>query len=231
MNALLKDASRLVHLTILLTVTAFMHTAHALDFRVLSTAHGRVLLLQDRPAQKGVPSEGFVLGDDERFVEWLRNNPEVSEIWFDSGGGHQDTGIAIGLVIRQVGLPTRVPKGAACASACADAFMGGVLRRVDDGARFGLHMPTVARDPEAISTVIEYIQDSYDKAPMEKTVADIIMFFEQLSANHAAKWGSYILAMGGSPRIVHLATATSANEMHWLKRRQLIDLNIINVID
>lgn len=231
MNASLKLVSGLTGWSILVILTAFVQSAHALDFRVLSTSHGRVLLLQDKPAQKEVPSEGFVLGDDERFVEWLRRNPEVSEIWFNSGGGHQDTGIAIGLVIRHVGLATRIPKGATCASACTDAFMGGVVRRVDDGARFGLHMPTVARDPQAVSSVVEYIQGSYGKAPVEKTVAEIIMFFEQLSANHAAKWGTYILAMGGSPRIVRLATATSANEMHWLQRGQLIDLNIINEID
>ena len=46
--------------------------------------------------------------------------------------------------------PTRTPKGWACFSACNFIFMGGVIRYVDQGGIFAVHMFTHLGDKEAV---------------------------------------------------------------------------------
>lgn len=207
--------------------------ASALDMRLIQVQGRDILLLQDDPKAKS--GGGFAAGDTKRLEETLRRNPQISEVWFDSGGGLEVEGLAIGRAIRRAGLSTRVPKGGSCASACADAFMGGVARRVDEGGRYGIHMATIARSENAIRVVMRAVVEAASTANNGKTEIDtaaiskVIMDIEKLSANGAAKWGGYVLEMGASPRIVQLGTETSANSMNWLTRRQMVDLNVINV--
>jgi hypothetical protein len=46
----------------------------------------------------------------------------------------------MGRIIRSERLSTRIVADAMCASACNFAFMGGVIRVVEPGGRFGVHM-------------------------------------------------------------------------------------------
>ena len=56
------------------------------------------------------------------------------EIWLRSPGGNARIGNQAGRLIRDNSLPTRIPAGWACFSACNFLFMGGVVRFVDRAA-------------------------------------------------------------------------------------------------
>lgn len=137
-------------LSLLLVLGCSALPARALDMVVWQHQGKRVLLL-----------EGKFEKDDGRRFETLLSKTKampVEEIWFNSGGGSTVSGYAIGRAIRRSGLSVRLPAKSLCASACADAFMGGVARRVEEGARFGIHMGTVANDPDLLRQVVAIIQ-------------------------------------------------------------------------
>ncbi|WP_457097488.1 hypothetical protein [Lysobacter sp. P5_B9] len=101
--------------------------------------------------------------DDEaaiRLLQLLVAEPAARTVAFDSPGGSLTSGLAIGRLIRAMGLNTRiassyeeeafatdgastefrvVAKDAVCFSACAYAFMGGVSRTLEEEGRYGVH--------------------------------------------------------------------------------------------
>lgn len=207
--------------------------AAAAEMFILENGGRRALVVQDEPRSEQHPRGGMIhFGDAKRFEKALLGAMPVSEVLFNSGGGSEADGLAIGRLIRRSGVSTRVPKGASCASACADAFMGGVARRVDEGGRYGIHMATVMNDPELIDRIFAEIVSAYDakKETIDRAkVRHLIQIFEQGSAKAASRWGAYVLEMGGSPRIVDIGTNSKASQMNWLTREQMINLNVINV--
>lgn len=82
----------------------------------------------------------FTEGDAVRLSRVLSQR-SYDEIWLDSGGGNLAEGIAVGEVLRRVQAVVRVPPGAACASSCTVAFLGGVFRYIDlaKGASYHVH--------------------------------------------------------------------------------------------
>ena len=195
--------------------------AIALDMTGHDVSGRRVLLLEGK----------FLEGDGQRLEQLLRRNPLPQEGWLHSGGGIADEGLRIGRLIRRAGLSTRIPKGASCASACADAFMGGVARRVDEGGRYGIHMATASSNPKLIEYVMAHILKAIESYDSSKRTFDpssakkIIRELEQSAAVEAALWGGDVLEMGGSARIVELGTKTEVIGMNWLTRRQMVNLN------
>lgn len=176
--------------------------------------------------------------DGERFEKLLPKVMPVDEVWLNSPGGSTIAGYAIGRAVRRAGLSVRLPAKAVCASACADLFMGGVARRVDEGAQFGIHMGTVANDPRILAGMVEVVADEVSQISQDdlrrgnfdlKRVRRKIQEFEQLAAREAAEWATYIIEMGGSLRLVALGTKTEAGNMNYLNRRELLDLNVVNV--
>ncbi len=79
-------------------------------------------------------------GDALRFSTAITAAKPINEILFYSPGGNLYEGLKIGAMIRRGGFTTRIPEGARCISACNFAFMGGVLRVIDPGATFEVHM-------------------------------------------------------------------------------------------
>jgi hypothetical protein len=95
-------------------------------------------------------AEGAV---DENLLPRLEaalRDESIEEIWLRSPGGNAQVGNRAGTMIRQTGLPTRIPAGWACFSACNFLFMGGRLRFVDPGGLFIVHMFTFTNNREAI---------------------------------------------------------------------------------
>ena len=84
-----------------------------------------------------------------KLQEALEEYSEAEEIWLRSPGGDARAGTQAGFLIRQTGLPTRIPRGWACFSACNFMFMGGVARFVDPGGLFIVHMFTHVGDGSA----------------------------------------------------------------------------------
>lgn len=88
----------------------------------------------------------FAVGEiDARASERLKAVMErfapITEIRFNSPGGDSAQGEAIGRLIRSAGtITTRITEGNGCASACSTAFLGGLMRRVEPGALYGIHL-------------------------------------------------------------------------------------------
>jgi hypothetical protein len=79
-------------------------------------------------------------GDSERFRAAIDQAKPIEEVIFFSGGGDLEEGLQIGRIIRSEKLSTRIRQGMACISACNFMFMGGVVRSIDPGGIFGVHM-------------------------------------------------------------------------------------------
>lgn len=70
----------------------------------------------------------------------LQRHAPVSEVWLNSPGGNSRVGVLMGHTLREAGLITVVKAGHGCASACSTAFLGGLMRKVEPGAVYGVHM-------------------------------------------------------------------------------------------
>ena len=223
-------------LRVVLSLLVFAVTFHALtlpsdavDFVVTQHRGKRVLLIRDEQPSNRFPRGGMILLDDaKRFEDALREAGPIAEVLFHSGGGSELDGLEIGRIIRRKGLSTRIPAGASCA--CADAFLGGVARRVESDGRYGIHMPTIAGNPETVQKILRLIEQQRASVGT-KGAQKIIFEIEKLSAQAASRWAAYVLQMGASHRIVDAGTKYLASEMNWLSRKELLDLNIVNVDD
>ncbi len=197
--------------------------AAALEFKLLTLPSGqRVVLARDFKDAKG-ERIGFARGDAKRFEEFVQRTGRVDEIWFNSGGGDVEAGYGIGRAIRKRGLATRVPADAICASACVDAFVGGVVRFADEEKTIGIHMGTRSRNPGTQAVVRAAVE-----LLGELGAAEIVREFEQDGAVAAAFWTRYVMEMGVSIRIVEVASAVSANSMHFLTFQEMRSLNVVN---
>lgn len=97
-------------------------------------------------------------GDDEKFVEFLEKSeiPPRTDIYISSSGGDVDTAITIGRTIRSAWLSThvgsytldsspeeylrpRIFQEGQCMSAATLIYIGGRLRYLSKGAKFGVH--------------------------------------------------------------------------------------------
>jgi len=61
----------------------------------------------------------------------------------DSTGGEIFTAMQIGRLLRRAGASLSVRRGASCLSACVFALMGAMRTGVADGARIGIHRPSL----------------------------------------------------------------------------------------
>jgi hypothetical protein len=189
----------------------------AMTFRVQDSSGKRILI-----------AEGPINGGDESLFERVLNQQRgsIDEVWFNSPGGSTSAGYGIGRRIRAAGLAVRIPKGWTCASACADAFLGGVVRYIDADRAFGIHMGTWSRNEAYLNRAEAEVRTRGTAG-----AGAIIRNAEQMSAMEIATWTRYVMQMGASIRFVETATRTSVDSMLWLTRREAINLNIINVED
>jgi hypothetical protein len=85
-----------------------------------------------------IMSGEFVPEDLGRFVA-VSANARTAVIRFNSRGGHLQTGLLIGLIIRQRGYTTAVGAGSLCYSSCALAWLAGRTRLNDVTSKVGFH--------------------------------------------------------------------------------------------
>jgi hypothetical protein len=117
----------------------------------------------------------------------------VEQIWLRSPGGDARAGSQAGFLIRESGLPTRIPGGWTCFSACNFMFMGGAVRIVDPGGIFMVHMFTHLGDGSA--TRQEAARGG------ERTVG-LIGEIEQASALLATEDNDFLIRMGVSRNLL-----------------------------
>lgn len=128
-----------------------------------------------------------------RLQDALKTNEPVQEIWLRSPGGDARAGNAAGKVIRTSGIPTRIPAGWACFSACNFIFMGGAVRYVDQDGFFVVHMFTHLGDKEAVRSEIKKGADS---------TIGMIGDVEQDSALLASEDNDFLIRMGVSRKLL-----------------------------
>ena len=149
---------------------------------------------QQASGRKVLVGEGMIdEGVANRLQSALSANPDVEEIWLRSAGGNARAGNEAGKLIRKTGVPTRIPPGWACFSACNFLFMGGVGRFVDPGGHFVVHMFTHTSDRGAIEA--EVLRGT------ESTVG-LIGEIEQGSALLASEDNDFLIRMGVSRKLL-----------------------------
>ena len=128
-----------------------------------------------------------------KLQDALKANDPVQEIWFRSPGGDARAGNAAGKIIRSAMIPTRIPEGWACFSACNFMFMGGVVRYVDPGGLFVVHMFTHVGDKEAVRSELNKGTDN---------AIGLIGDVEQDSAMLASEDNDFLIRMGVSRKLL-----------------------------
>jgi hypothetical protein len=123
----------------------------------------------------------------------LDEYPDVEEIWLRSPGGDARAGTQAGFIVRESGLPTRIPAGWTCFSACNFMFMGGVARFVDPGGVFMVHMFTHVGNGSATRQQAQ--------RGGEQTVG-LIGEIEQASALLATEDNDFLIRMGISRNLL-----------------------------
>lgn len=127
---------------------------------------------------------------DDNLVPRLEaaiQNFQGDEIWLRSPGGNARVGNQAGRIIRDNGLITRIPSGWACFSACNSLFMGGLVRFIDPGGQFIVHMFTHTQDRELVRSSV---------AQGEQDTVSLIGEIEQSSALLASEDNDFLIRMG-----------------------------------
>ena len=150
----------------------------------LEPINGARILKAEGVIDEGVP---------DRLREALKSNDPVDEIWIRSPGGNARAGNAAGKIIRESGVPTRIPAGWACFSACNFLFMGGAVRYVDSGGHFVVHMFTHLTDKDSVRAEVARDADS---------AIDLIGEVEQESALLASEDNDFLIRMGVSRKLL-----------------------------
>jgi hypothetical protein len=150
----------------------------------LDTSNGHRILFAEGVIDQDVPA---------KLDEALKTNGSVDEIWIRSPGGDARAGNEAGKLIRKAGIPTRIPDGWACFSACNFIFMGGAVRYVDREGLFVVHMFTHVGDKEAVRSELA---KGTDKA------IGLIGDVEQDSALLASEDNDFLIRMGVSRKLL-----------------------------
>lgn len=150
--------------------------------------------LEESNGQRVLRAEGLIDEDmPARLTEALQTNDPVDEIWLRSPGGVARAGNEAGKIIRQTGIPTRIPAGWACFSACNFMFMGGVARFVEPTGLFVVHMFTHLGDKDAVRSELAKGHDN---------AIGLIGDVEQDSALLASEDNDFLIRMGVSRKLL-----------------------------
>lgn len=177
-------------------------------------------------------AEGVVdTGLPERLKKTLADNPDITEIWLRSPGGHARAGNEAGRIIRELGglMITRIPAGWTCFSACNFVFMGGRARIIEADGDFMVHMFTMTGDRNAINYSIEMGTDS---------TVELIGEVEQESALLATEDNDFLIRMGVSRKLLtdimykQKAVKTEGSDQstrRCLTKEEALKYNVANV--
>lgn len=188
--------------------------AAALDLKISERGGARILVVEGE----------FKRGDSQRLSEVVARAGRIDEVWLNSQGGSLMEGIESGRVLRRLGLAARVPDRAACASACVYALIGAVARSVDPQGKVGVHMHSMAMNPELRAELIGVIR-KHGEAGLVRAM----QMMEQASAYAAAQQARYLVEMRASLELMTPTVGTDHLDIHWLTRSELVKYNVVNV--
>lgn len=129
------------------------------------------------------------------------------DVWLNSAGGNLFAGMQLGRIIRVHGARTyiidaRTLRAGECYSACSLAFLGGVYRFNNNGARYGVHRASLR------------VGESAGGADLEP----------QLSA----AVGSYIREMGVDARLLAFWQKAGIDDMYLMSQQDTLELGVAN---
>jgi hypothetical protein len=182
---------------------------------------------QEVNGRKVLLAEGMIDDDLIPRLEAALRDESIEEIWLRSPGGNARIGNQAGRLIRASSLPTRIPAGWACFSACNFLFMGGALRFVDAGGLFMVHMFTHTSDRDAIRQQV---------AQGEQNTVSLIGEIEQQSALLASEDNDFLIRMGLSRTLLTevmyrqsaVQDSTNRSTRRCLTPEELTRYNVIN---
>ena len=148
----------------------------------------------------------------ESFEALLAKGVDGSQVLLNSGGGDLGAGLRLGREIRKRGMQTVIGRwndvsrfeeplnDGKCLSACAYAFLGGVIRKVPSGNKIGFHQFALASGATA-----------------------------SLSAGQEASalLVSYLVEMGVDARLFALATSAPSQDMFYPSAAQLEEYDVV----
>ena len=141
----------------------------------------------------------------ERLSRALDGRDGKIAVWLNSPGGNLFAGMQLGRIIRRHGASTHIIDSRTllpgeCYSACSLAFLGGVHRFIDNGARYGVHRASLAGP----------------------TAGD-----RDLGQDLEGAAGAYIREMGVDRRLLALWRKAGPDGMYVLSRREARDLDVV----
>ncbi len=150
-------------------------------------------------------------GVAERFAAEIAARGEyVETILLDSPGGSVDDALAIGRMIREAGLTTRVASGGLCASSCPLIFAAGAEREAGRGAAIGVHQIYAA----ALSAT-----------PVDAlSVAGVAMADAQ---SVTAEITRHLTLSGVDPALWLHALETPPDRLYYFSADEMDDLNLV----
>jgi hypothetical protein len=156
------------------------------------------------------PSKILIQGvlEHSEVTELIELLDGYTTVVFHSPGGSLMAGLFLGDEIRERGMNTLIESGSTCSSACAYAFMGGVVRTIEPNATYGLHRPYL--DPDLFKEG-------------EQTPAELIMMWND-GIETAIYIIQYLLYMGMNP---DLATGhLYQTDMLFIESENLLQYNV-----
>jgi hypothetical protein len=148
------------------------------------------------------------------LASFIKSSLPIDEIWLNSPGGIASEGLALGRVIRSFGIPTRIPSGWRCVSACSMAFLGGPIRRIDAGGIYSVHMFALGRTRGTNA-------DSKEPSLTE---------MEQISAISATEQNNFLIQMGVSRKLLsEVIYRQKSSGIRCMTRQEEKQYNIVNV--
>jgi len=166
--------------------------------------------------------QGFITPQDlyaakvmESLIERGRQRIAGNAVSLAGDGGDVDTAMALGRLLRKLGLDTFVASGRQCLSSCVFAFMGGTRRTV--AGRLGIHRPYLSSTREVPDRLAYYrrlqkrLQQYAEDLDFPQSLYEAIMAVppQSISILTAADLKRYYL-QGMSPSTEDAADAAAA---------------------
>ena len=188
--------------------------------------------LVERDGTRILEAKGSIKsGESGRLKAALAQHRPVHEVWLHSPGGTSVEGMRMGRLLRKQGMAVRVPRGAACFSACSMVLLGGALRAVDNGAYYGVHMWTAFGEAGA-DRFLAWLSGQLEKGvkgrDLLKAVSKRLQRIERDNADYARERANYLIEMSVSLRLMTPNVQTHASDRYWLCPNEMRSFNVTN---
>lgn len=194
-----------------LILLVFCQSGYALQFIPYvpdeSKPERKILLIrdcQDSESYKCEKHETRFSQGDAVFLRKILKSNNYAEIWLNSGGGNLLEGVEIGRILREKKQFVRVANGMYCVSACTVAFLGGMLRTIDPGARYEVHaysgvlfgLPDGAMEEMKVDPELTLKKYAYENAKDGRIWAARLMIYFQEMLNGKPNKAAIVAALG-----------------------------------